>query len=77
MLQFGASLTVVIDDASQGLRPRLGSSIMNISSFILQANVITIVNYNRKTFMVQATDYLWSKVDSFTACLRRRHDIQH
>jgi hypothetical protein len=28
---------------------------MIVSSFIIQANVITIVNYNRKTFIVQAT----------------------
>jgi hypothetical protein len=28
---------------------------MIISSFIIQANVITIVNYNHKTFIVQAT----------------------
>ncbi len=54
-LQFGASLTVIIDDASKGLRPRLGSSIMIISSFIIQANVITIVNYDHQTFIVPAT----------------------
>jgi hypothetical protein len=29
---------------------------MIVSSFIIQANVITIVNYDRKTFIVQATD---------------------
>ncbi len=29
---------------------------MIISSFIIQTNVITIVNYDRKTFIVQATD---------------------
>jgi hypothetical protein len=28
---------------------------MIVSSFIIQANVITIVNYNRQTFIVQAT----------------------
>jgi hypothetical protein len=28
---------------------------MIVSSFIIQANVITIVNYDRKTFIVQAT----------------------
>ncbi len=27
---------------------------MIVSSFIIQANVITIVNYDRKTFIVQA-----------------------
>jgi hypothetical protein len=37
-------------------RPRLGSSITIISSFIIQANVITIVNYDPHTFIVQATD---------------------
>jgi len=31
---------------------------MIVSSFIIQANFITIVNYDRKTFIVQATD-LW------------------
>jgi len=56
MLQFGASLTVVIDDSSEGYSPRLKSSITIISSFIIQANVITIVNYDHKTFIVQATD---------------------
>jgi len=30
---------------------------MIISSFIIQANVITIINYNRKTFIVQATGF--------------------
>ncbi len=49
---------------------------MIVSSFIIQANVITIVNYNRQTFIVQATVrplfvafssllvivFLWSKV---------------
>jgi hypothetical protein len=29
---------------------------MIISSFIIQANVITIVNYDHKTFIVQATE---------------------
>jgi hypothetical protein len=29
---------------------------MIVSSFIIQANVITIINYDRKTFIVQATD---------------------
>jgi hypothetical protein len=28
---------------------------MIVSSFIIQANVITIINYNRKTLIVQAT----------------------
>jgi hypothetical protein len=28
---------------------------MIVSSFIIQANVITIVTYDRKTFIVQAT----------------------
>ncbi len=28
---------------------------MIISSFIIQANVIMIINYDRKTFIVQAT----------------------
>jgi len=28
---------------------------MIVSSFIIQANVIMIVNYDRKTFIVQAT----------------------
>ncbi len=31
---------------------------MIVSSFIIQANVITIVNYDRQTFIVQATDVL-------------------
>jgi hypothetical protein len=30
---------------------------MIVSCFIIQANVITIVNYDRKTFIVQATGY--------------------
>jgi hypothetical protein len=29
---------------------------MIVSSFIIQANVIMIVNYDHKTFIVQATD---------------------
>jgi hypothetical protein len=29
---------------------------MIVSSFIMKANVITIVNYDRQTFIVQATD---------------------
>jgi len=28
---------------------------MIVSSFLVQANVITIINFNRKTFIVQAT----------------------
>jgi hypothetical protein len=31
---------------------------MIVSSFIIQANVITIVNYSRKTFIVQATEQI-------------------
>ncbi len=42
----------------------LGSSITIISSFIIQANVITIVNYDRKTFIVQATDENFFVIDS-------------
>ena len=38
---------------------------MIFSSFIIQANVITIVNYNCKTFIVQAT----GNSDAFTVCL--------
>jgi len=35
---------------------------MIVSSFIIQANVITIVNCDRQTFIVQATDsILYSK----------------
>ncbi len=30
---------------------------MIISTFIIPSNVITIVNYDRKTFIVQATDW--------------------
>ncbi len=30
---------------------------MIVSSFIIQANVIRIINYDRKTFIVQATDW--------------------
>jgi hypothetical protein len=32
-------------------------SITIVSSFIIQANVITIVNYDRQTFIVQATGF--------------------
>ncbi len=31
---------------------------MIVSSFIIQANAITIVNYDRKTFIVQAMGWL-------------------
>jgi hypothetical protein len=34
---------------------------MIISSFIIQANVITIVNYDRQTLIVQATGGLYHK----------------
>jgi len=34
---------------------------MIVSSFIIQANVITIVNYDRKTFIVQATGGKWQQ----------------
>ena len=34
---------------------------MIVSSFIIQANVITIVNYDSKTFIVQATDFALKK----------------
>jgi hypothetical protein len=34
---------------------------MIVSSFIIQANVITIVNYDRQTFIIQATGR-WQKL---------------
>jgi hypothetical protein len=52
MLQIGASLT---DDRNWRRKLSLGSSITIVSSFIIQANVITIVNYDRHLFIVQAT----------------------
>jgi hypothetical protein len=33
---------------------------MIVSSFIIQANVITIVNYDRQTFIVQATGLIYA-----------------
>jgi hypothetical protein len=33
---------------------------MIVSSFIIQANVIMIINYNRHLFIVQATAKLWT-----------------
>jgi hypothetical protein len=49
-------IMTIVSDVTIWLR--LGSSITIVSSFIIQANVITIVNYNRKTFIVQATGVL-------------------
>ncbi len=63
MLQIVAtSLTIVIDNT----RRRLGSSITITYSFIIQANVITIVNYERKTFIVQATGVEYRPLPLFT-----------
>jgi hypothetical protein len=41
---------------------------MIVSSFIIQANVIMIVNYDRQTFIVQATGLkpAWVKITSMT-----------
>ncbi len=55
MCLFGASLTIVIDDTSQGLRKAWSTTYDRNHSFIVLAAVITIINYNRKTFTVQAT----------------------
>jgi len=55
MLLFGASLTIVIDDTSYGLGKALSITYDHNHSFIVLATVITIVNYNRKAFIVQAT----------------------
>ncbi len=52
MLQIGASLN---DDHNWQRWLKLGSSITIVSSFIIQANVITTVNYDRHLFIVQAT----------------------
>jgi hypothetical protein len=46
---------------------------MIISSFIIQANVITIVNYDCKTFIVQAIGYN-SKV--FISALKKSFIVQ-
>jgi hypothetical protein len=56
--QFGASLTTVTDDTR--LRQEL-ARIVNYNlncCFIVLATVITIVNYDHKTFIVQATGLL-------------------
>jgi hypothetical protein len=55
MCLFKASLTIVIDDTSQGLRKAWSVTYKRNQIFIVLATVITIVNYNHKTFTVQAT----------------------
>ncbi len=49
----GTSLTIIIDNPSWG-KLNLWSSYADNSSFIVQATV-TIINYNGKMFIVQAT----------------------
>ncbi len=47
---------------------------MIVSSFIIQGNVIMIVNYNRKTFIVQATgakEQLYSLQHNFNFKVQR------
>jgi hypothetical protein len=55
MCLFGASLTIVIDDTSQGLRKAWSVTYKRNHIFIVLATVIKIINYNCKTFIVQAT----------------------
>jgi hypothetical protein len=45
---------------------------MIVSSFIIQANVIMIVNYDRKTFIVQATALFVSLVLLVAATKKKR-----
>jgi hypothetical protein len=47
---------------------------MIISSFIIQANVITIVNYDRQTFIVQATEFAIKYSTFFTIVLSEGGD---
>ncbi len=47
---------IVIDDTSWGLSKAWSVTYYRNHSFIVLATVITIVNYERKTFIVQATD---------------------
>ena len=55
MLQIVASLTIVIDNASYGYEAKLASSIMMVSTFIVQAS-FTIITYDRQNmFIIQAT----------------------
>ncbi len=48
---------VITYDHNWRQKLRLGSSIMIVSSFIVQTNVITIKNYDHKTFIIQATGW--------------------
>jgi hypothetical protein len=52
MLLFGASLMIIIDDTSYGLSKAWSVTYKYNNSFIVLATVITIVNYDRKTFIV-------------------------
>jgi hypothetical protein len=55
MLKIVESLTIVIDDASLGYEAKLASSIMIVSTFIVQAS-FTIITYDRQNmFIIQAT----------------------
>jgi hypothetical protein len=50
---------------------------MIIFSFIIQANVVTIINYDRKTFIVQATilTFVEKEILSFKVCLIYRETL--
>jgi hypothetical protein len=50
---------------------------MIISSFIIQANVITIVNYDRQTFIVQATErmFTFGNIANFRSTYSTSHPL--
>ena len=57
-LQIVASLTIVIDNASQGYEAKLASSITIVSTFIVQASFMIITYDRQNMFIIQATDDL-------------------
>ncbi len=51
ILLFGVSLKIVIEDTSKGLSKAWSINYDRNNSFIVLATVITIANYDRKTFI--------------------------
>ncbi len=48
---------IIIDDTSEGLSKAWSITYDCNHSFIILATVIMIINYDHKTFIVQATDW--------------------
>ncbi len=66
---------IIIEDTSYGLSKAWSVTYKYNNSFIVLATVITIVNYDRKTFIVQATCVRVTKV--FSSLTKKKNKVTH